>query len=236
MIKALLFDLDGTLLDVDMAAFLPAYLKALAPRVDGVMPPKQFIADLMAATETMIRNDDPTRTNQDVFLDDFFRRTGLAPSEWLPVFDDFYRTDFHCLRSLTAPRPLARPLVEAAVARGYEVVIATNPVFPRVAIEARLAWGNLDGLPFRLITSYEVMHFSKPNPRYFAEVAEMLGRRPDECIMIGNDAAEDMTACRVGMRTFLTAEGRVGQIKESCPPTWEGTLEEVLQRVEQGRW
>lgn len=236
MVKTLLFDLDGTLLDVDMEVFLPAYLKALAPRVARALPPQRFVADLLASTEAMVCNEDPSRTNQQVFLEDFFGRTGLKPEEWMPVFDDFYRTDFHRLRSLTAPRPVSRRLVEAAVEQGYEVVVATNPVFPRVAIEARLAWGNLAGLPFRLVTSYEIMHFCKPNPQYFAEVLEMVGRTADECVMIGNDAREDMAACRVGLRTFLTVEGRVGQASASCPPTWEGSLEDVLTRVEHREW
>lgn len=236
MIRTLLFDLDGTLLDADMEVFLPAYLKSLAPRWARVMPPQKFAADLLAATEAMVRNQDPGRTNQDVFIADFFPRTGLDPDQWMPVFDDFYRTDYLRLRQLTAPRPIARPLVEAALAQRYEVVIATNPVFPRIAIDARLEWGNLEGLPFRLVTSFEVMHFCKPNPRYFAEILEQVGRRAEECVMIGNDATEDMVACRVGLKTFLTQEGRVGQASESCPPTWEGTLEDVLERVCSGVW
>lgn len=236
MVKTLLFDLDGTLLEVDMDEFLPAYLKALAPRAARAMDPRRFASDLMAATEVMVRNEDPSRTNEEVFISDFFPRTGLDPAEWMPIFDDFYRTDFQALRSLTAPRPSARPLLERALEKGYEVVVATNPVFPRVAIESRLAWGNLAGLPFRLITSFEVMHFSKPNPRYFAEILELVGRRPEECVMVGNDAAEDMAACRTGMKTFLTTEGRVGQPSPACPPTWEGTLDDVLDRVERDAW
>lgn len=236
MVKTLLFDLDGTLLNVDMDVFLPAYLKTLAPRAASALPPRQFVTDLLAATEVMAKNQNPAKTNQEVFVADFFARTGLDPEQWMPVFDDFYRTDFHQLRPLTSPNPVARPLVEAALARGYEVVIATNPVFPRVAIEARLSWGNLDGLPFHLVTSYEVMHFSKPNPRYFAEVAEKLGRAPEECVMVGNDAGDDLTACRVGMQTFLTTDCPAGKPREDCPPTWEGSLADVLRRVEESDW
>lgn len=236
MIKTLLFDLDGTLLQVDMGVFLPAYLKVLAPRAASALDPRRFAADLMASTQVMVRNQDPAKTNQEVFIADFFARTGLDPEAWLPVFDDFYRTDFHQLRPLTAPHPVARPLVEAALERGYEVVIATNPVFPRVAIEARLEWGNLAGLPFRLITSYEVMHFSKPNPRYFTEIMDKLGRQADECVMVGNDAGEDLTACKVGMKTFLTKDCPAGRPAEDCPPTWEGKLEDVYERVKAGSW
>ena len=232
MLKTLLLDLDGTLLDVDMEVFLPAYLKALTPRVEGVLPPHKFIRDLMASTEVMVRNEDPSRTNEEVFWTDFSARTGLDPDEWRPVFEDFYRTDFHALRRLTAPRPTARRLVEEALDRGVEVVVATNPIFPRSAIDARLAWGNLEGLPWRLVTSYEVMHFSKPNPRYFVEVLERVGRSAEECVMVGNDAVEDLAACQAGLRTFLTRERRIGEPAASCPPTWEGTLEDALALIE----
>ncbi|MGE5507187.1 MAG: HAD family hydrolase [Chitinophagales bacterium] len=234
--RTLLFDLDGTLLNVDMELFLPAYLKAVAARMAGVVPPKEFVAALMASTDEMVRNDDPERSNERVFWDGFSARTGLAAEKWIPVFEEFYQTDFHRLRSLTAPFPGARPALEAAFAQGYEVVIATNPVFPRVAIDARLEWAGLQGLPVRLVTSYEIMHFCKPNPRYFTEILAMIGRSPEEAIMIGNDAAEDMAAGEVGLRTFLSTEFLVNKDHAGPKPTWQGSLEDLTRRIEAREW
>lgn len=236
MVKTLLFDLDGTLLNVDMDVFLPGYLKAVAGRLAEVVPPKELVAALMASTDEMVRNDDPERSNEQVFWEDFSARTGLAAEEWIPVFTDFYRTDFHRLKSLTSPFPDARETVELAVAQGYEVVLATNPVFPRVAIDARLSWAGLDGLPFRLVTSYESMHFCKPNPRYFSEILAMLGREPGESVMIGNDAAEDMAAEQAGLRTFLTTGFLVNKDHRGWHPTWQGSLADLRRRIQAREW
>ena len=51
--QAILFDLDGTLLDSNMENFLPHYFSRLAARVAHIAPPKAFIAHLLAATEFM---------------------------------------------------------------------------------------------------------------------------------------------------------------------------------------
>ena len=52
--KAILFDLDGTLLDSNMGTFLPQYFSRLAARVAHIAPPKTFIAHLLEATEAKL--------------------------------------------------------------------------------------------------------------------------------------------------------------------------------------
>ena len=52
--KALLFDLDGTLLDLDMETFLPAYFQALTRRFGQLVDPQQFVDHLVASTAVMM--------------------------------------------------------------------------------------------------------------------------------------------------------------------------------------
>jgi hypothetical protein len=57
------------------------------------------------------------------------------------IFTDFYLNDYNTLSQYTMRMAEARPAVAAAFERGRDVVIATNPLFPAIAIRQRLAWG-----------------------------------------------------------------------------------------------
>ncbi|MFB2351719.1 HAD family hydrolase, partial [Priestia megaterium] len=72
------------------------------------------------------------------------------------------------MQSVTQVRPEAVDFVDWAFAQGYTIAIATNPLFPRTAIEQRLAWAKLpvDKYPFKIVSSYEGFHFAKPNPAF----------------------------------------------------------------------
>lgn len=164
--KAVLFDLDGTLLRIDMYQdFLPAYLKLLGGFVAGRYAPDKFIKQLLAATEVMVRNDGTRGTNEQVFAEHFFKGIGEDREQWMPVFERFYEHEFVRLKALGKPEPGARPAVEAALGRGYKTAVATNPVFPRAAMNHRLSWAGLEDLPFALVTSYEDMHYCKQTRR-----------------------------------------------------------------------
>ncbi len=205
MIRALLFDLDGTLVRYDFDAFLREYFQALARKVAHVVGPDKLVRQVLSSTMAMVGNLDPSKTNQQVFREDFFPKIGVPEDVLGPLFDEFYRRDFPRLRERLGiePHPDARRMIEGLLARGFDVVIATNPLFPLVAIEERMRWGGLHGLPYRLVTSYERMHFCKPNVQYYEEVLALIGRKPQECLMVGNDVEEDLVAGKLGMRTYL---------------------------------
>ncbi len=187
MIRAVLLDLDNTLLENDMEQFIPAYLGLLGRFIADHYPPDAFIRHLMRATDAMMANNGSERTNRDVFDAAFFPAIGRTREEMEPLFEEFYATHFPTLRALTRPVRIARPLMEWLFRQGFQVAIATNPLFPRTAIDQRLAWAGVpvEEFPYHLITSYEVMHASKPHLAFFAEVARGLGRTPEECMMVG---------------------------------------------------
>lgn len=205
-VKTLLFDLDGTLIKLDMAVFLPGYFHALGKHVAHLTDAQVLTKQILESTEAMVNNLDPKLTNQEVFEQDFTIRSGLAAEEVLPLFDSFYRDVFPHLAGEEVRSSSAREAVGIALEQGLEVVVATNPVFPLRAIRERLRWGGFEDTRFTLITGYENMHFCKPGVEYYEEILRMLARRPEECWMIGNDVGEDMIAGELGISTFLVQD------------------------------
>lgn len=202
-LRAVLFDLDGTLLDNDMDAFITAFLRRFAPHVSHRVAPEASVQAWMAATQAMLRNTDPGLTNQDVFDLTFYPRIGALRDDLLPSIKAFYATSYRSLRSLTRTKPGARETVEAMLDAGLDAVIATNPIFPATAVQQRLEWAGVADLPFALVTSSENMHAAKPNPRYYHEILDSIRREPDECVMIGDDFINDIQPClRLGVRTY----------------------------------
>ena len=187
---------------------------------------------LWDCTEGMIQNNDGTRTLQQVFWDDFSPHTDVPEADLRPLLMDFYVNDFPTLVNETRRIPEARAVIEAAFACGYDVVIATKPLFPRIAILHRLTWAGIDDFDYALVTSYEVMHFCKPHPRYYLEIASFLADRPEECMMIGNDPNDDMIAGSVGMRTFYVEGTSAGKHDLPVPVSDRGSLRRLLTLVE----
>jgi FMN phosphatase YigB (HAD superfamily) len=231
LIKAVLFDMDGTLVPVDINEFLPRYVGLLWKRFAHLVPQEKFAESLWGATGAMVRSQDTSRTMYDVFWQDFSARLGIEPDELKPVVGDFYETEFPQLKGSMVPDPRARQVVTAALNQGYEVVLATTPIFPGTAIIERARWGNIHDLPWKIITAYEEMHSSKPNPQYYSEVLARIGRKPDECVMVGNDTRDDLVAGTIGMRTFL-ADELILDRKTDYVPTWRGTLSDLQTLIE----
>lgn len=227
MFDAILFDLDGTLLPMDTDLFLEKYLTLLSQATKTYIEPEFFVDKLMKSTYAMISNLESNKTNEEVFLESFFDSPDLSPEKLLPIFDDFYRTDFKKLSPYFPPHPLVPKIVNTALAQS-PVVIATNPVFPRIAIEERLTWAGVEDQPYALITSYEVMHFCKPQIEYYMEITEMLNIPPEKCLMIGNDVEEDLVAAEIGMKTFLVDDFIINRRNIDYRPDYRGNLRDLF--------
>lgn len=229
-VRGILFDLDGTLLDLDLRAFLRRYFTALeeaAAPLSGSEPAARarFMESLNAAVGRMMEPH-PGQTNEEVFYADLLDRSGVNLSEHWPVFERFYTEVFPTLQDTAAPMAGGREAVTTALDLGLSVAIATNPIFPKAAIEHRLAWAGLRDLPLEVVTSYETMRACKPHAAYFRQTAEMLGVSPHECLMVGDDRALDLPAADIGMRTYYVGSdelaaadmrGTVAELAELLP-------------------
>ncbi len=227
--RAILFDLDGTLLDSNMQVFLPAYLQALSARMAHIAPAERFVPHLLAATQAMVANDGRA-TNAEVFARAFFPFAGRNREDLEPIFEAFYAEDFPRLRSLTRPRKDARSAVEAAFAAGYDVVIATNPLFPATAIRQRLMWAGVADFPYKLITTYENSCYAKPNPDYWAAICRHLGHPAPACLVVG-DEHMDMVAAHAGCPTYLVPGPATVLQPDTPEPTYRGTLAELISLI-----
>lgn len=229
MFKAVLFDLDGTLLDIDMNQFIQQYFKMMLRMArERGLKSEGLIERVWRSTAAMIQNKDPWLTNQQVFENDFFRHSAYLPEVYHPFFDDFYDRGFDQLRDYARPFPETLPVMEEVFSRGCKVAIATQSVFPEKAIRKRLHWAGVGEFGYELVTSYEVMHYTKPHAEYYLEIAQTLGVRPEECLMVGNDVGEDLTAGQTGMKTFLVKERMINRDNLPIKVDWQGYLPDLL--------
>jgi FMN phosphatase YigB (HAD superfamily) len=226
-LKAVLFDLDGTLLGNNLDAFLPRYFEAISTHVAFLVPPKQFIAHLLHATQIMLANDGRA-TNEEVFASAFYPLIGRTREEMEPVFTDFYLHAYPVLQQYTQCLPEARQAVQAAFERGLDVVIATNPLFPTLAVQERLEWAGVGDFAYRLVTSYENSRACKPNPLYYRQILETIGREPGSALVVGNEAG-DMVSGQIGCQTFLVPGAAAPSDPALPTPTYRGTLHDLVE-------
>ncbi len=206
-ITTVLFDLDGTLLPMDLNEFTGTYFKLLAKKAaeHGVTDSEKLVAAVWKGTKAMVKNDGSMK-NCDRFWQVFGEELGEEVLGLRPVFDRFYEEEFNGAKAATGENPLALKTVRGLKQAGYDVILATNPIFPAVGVKTRLAWLGLCPEDFLEITSYEEYSSCKPNPDYFREILEKTGKRPEECLMVGNDTAEDLAALDVGMDVYLVED------------------------------
>ncbi len=202
-IKAVLFDLDGTLLPMDLDVFVKGYFSSLTKAMsERGFNQKRFAKALSVGVDAMLKNDGKG-TNEDVFWQSFEAVYGEEARSREPLFNEFYNGDFQNLRSLCGKMDEAAETVRAIRNMGYRVVLATNPVFPPIATESRIRWAGLEPSDFEFCTTYVNASYAKPNPKYYLEIAKNLRLDPSECLMVGNDTDDDMIAEKVGMKVYL---------------------------------
>ena len=236
-LKALLLDLDDTLIDNPMDTFIPAYFGALETYMADVVAPGLFIEELLRATRAMNRNDGSGPSNEEIFAAAFYPALGVPRAEMEPLLERFYREEFPRLEPLTRPRPAAPKIIEWAQGRGLQVVIATNPLFPRSAIEERMAWGGVgvDHFDYELVTTYENSHATKSHPAYFREIVEGLGRQPGECLMVGDNWGWDVVcAGAAGIPAYWIASDGAQSPDSMAETVGQGDLDSFLAAAVDG--
>ena len=229
--KAILFDLDGTLLPLDEKLFVDIYFTELSKVFSEYnIESNKLVEAIWTATHEIIKNDGK-RTNEEAFWEKFKSIINIDLLNIKEVLEKFYANDFFTkLKKCSTENSLAKVAVELAKKKGRKVILATNPVFPEDAL-VRLKWTGLDVDDFDYVTHYSNSSFSKPNPKYYLDLCEKLDVEPKDCLMIGNDERQDIfAASSAGMNCYLVTDYlyTYPECKVNCE---KGSFEDLIEKL-----
>jgi HAD superfamily hydrolase (TIGR01549 family) len=225
-----LFDLDGSLLPLDEKAFIQIYFGGVAKRFASIYNPEEFIQAIWQGTIAMIDNDGKS-TNEEAFWN-MFKKLIKGDYEFIEnEFLNYYLSDFKDVQAVCKLDPYSRKIIDLLKEKGYQLVLATNPLFPKVATKERIKWAGLDESAFDLITTYEDNYYCKPKLEYYQNILKRIGRNPEECLMVGNDIREDMVVEKLGMQTYLLTECLINPENQDISKYQHGSLKDLFQLI-----
>jgi FMN phosphatase YigB (HAD superfamily) len=236
MIDTILFDLDGTLLQFSQEAFVGAYFAELGKVFVSLgMDAGLSVKAVWAGTKAMLLNDG-SQTNSERFWAAFAECMGLVNEhDKLKAIeaacDEFYVNEFDTIKSIMTANDVPKRLINALKAKGYNLVLVTNPLFPACAVTTRLNWVGLEPQDFSLITHYTNSTYCKPNSGFYREVLTKIKKMPEQCLMAGNNPVEDMSAGTLGIETFLVTDFLENETGADITAFKNGTLEEFEEYV-----
>lgn len=235
MITTVLFDLDGTLLPMDNEKFTTGYFKLLAKK----MAPYGYDAKLLVpaiweGVKSMVLNDN-SMSNEEAFYKTFSTFFGERVYQDIPKFTEFYENEFNQAQSLCGYNPKSKEVVCYLKEKGIDMILATNPLFPRAGTLNRIRWAGLNQDDFSLITAYENIGYCKPNLKYYEEILRRQNKKPEECLMVGNDVDEDMIASKLGLSVFLVTDCLLNKRNKDVSSIPHGDMDDLLRYLkEQG--
>ncbi len=226
--RAIFFDLDGTLLPMELEEFLSSYFAALTGFVAAQgLDAEMFSGALKAGIGAMTSHEDE-HTNAEAFWEAFLAREDdpAAEGRWPEIFGDFYENEFGKIGAGVQANPVAAHAVETLAAKGYPLVLATMPMFPRRAVEWRLAWAGVDSALFARITTFENSTSVKPKPVYCAENLAACGLAGSDVLMVGNNTVEDGAFSGLGADLYLVTDHLLDPTGAGVGDVPHGSLEE----------
>lgn len=226
MIRALLLDLDGTLLDLDGNDFLDDYCEAVAEWMTPLVTPARFLDLLMAAAIPTVVTEHPGRSNREVLWQALADALEIPRDRLESRFQTFMASDLTKIFPGGGPRPGAHRLITEARRLGLKIAVATMPIYPRKVVDERLRRAGLDQLPWDAVATQD-MQSVKPHPTYFLELARTLQTDARYCLMVGDDYFQDIPARNTGMHTFYVGPQMVG-----LDPGPKGSLDDLADCLE----
>jgi FMN phosphatase YigB (HAD superfamily) len=231
-LKAVFFDLDGTLLDVEMSGFIATYIEGLSIHFADVALRYTVRSAFREAMVAVMAGNGGFESNEKLFFAVLRQRLGIDADFFYGRLDNYCDDGLLRLQPFIRPLPLVRQILERCRDRDLKVVLATNPIFPRSIIDARLEWGGIADFPFDLVTSLENTRFCKPDPRYYKDLLDGFDLAAKEAIMVGNDTENDLAARAAGMKTFLVETCLIDR-GNGFRPDYRGSHQELLRFLEE---
>lgn len=232
--RAVCFDLDGTLLPMDLEEFLQGYFGRLGRYAAEQGEDAEAVMGAVGRSVKAMTSNDGARTNEELFWDFFAKAMGerWEARDWPAFFNDFYEGPFREVGALMTANPAAARAVEALAAKGYPLALTTMPLFPRVAVEERLRWAGVDPSLFGRITTFDNSRSAKPHLGYYAENLHALGVEGRDVLMVGNNTVEDLAFCDLGADAFLVTDCLLDPAGYDLSTVRHGSLQEFADWAE----
>jgi len=230
MTDTILFDLDGTLAQFYQDEFIEIYFKELSKVFIKLgLDAKTACKGIWAGTKAMVENDGAA-LNSKRFWDAFAGFMEIDNDVLKTVeaaCDSFYTNEFNVVKSIVRHNDIPKQIVRDLAEKGYYLALATNPLFPPCAVDSRLGWIGLGKDYFKLISHYENSTYCKPNPGYYYEILSKINKKPEQCLMVGNNPAEDMCVTKLGMEVFLVTDFMENETGIDISQFRHGTIEDL---------
>jgi HAD superfamily hydrolase (TIGR01509 family) len=176
MIKAVLFDLDGVLLDSEPVN-----------KLSGILAFRDIGIRLGADEKNLITGRHPAD------YDKIFRSYGLDAKKMVELHHKYYRKFYY----RSKPFSFARRLVLNLKNRGYKLALVTASELKDVRRALRLL--KLTNV-FDVLITFELCRERKPSPLPYLLAARKLGLKPSECVVIEDSVAGVNSAKRAKMK------------------------------------
>jgi FMN phosphatase YigB (HAD superfamily) len=230
--NTIIFDLDGTLLPMDVQHFMTSYQEALEKYFKPLGPHPNLFMDVMASVKHVIETKN-NQNNETKFFEHFFDQSSASKDLYIEHFNNFYESDFsHAQKSTDISKEMIKA-ISILKEKKYKLIIATNPIFPMVANLKRIAWAGLNPDDFDYISSFEKNKNCKPHLDFYLEVLEANDLDPKDVLMVGNDAQEDLIVQELGIKTYLITNHLINR-QETLPYSdYVGSYNDFLSYVEE---
>lgn len=230
--RAICFDLDGTLLPMDLEQFMTGYFGTIAQFAarKGLVV-DSFLAGLKAGTKAMAVTGEEV-VNADAFWGAMGQFIEEGDRNWDEMFEEYYLGDFGQVGASMQANPAAARAVRTLREKGYTLALTTMPMFPELAVIERLRWAGIDASDFARITTYSNSRAAKPRQTYYAENLAALGVRGEDVLMVGNNTVEDLAFLDLGTDGYVITDNLIDPVNYDLNTIKHGSMEDFAAWVE----